>query len=151
EGASSGETPENVTEEKDPTYSVGDDVEINADHKEGMDGAEATIEGAYDTTAYEVTYERSDGGETGKNHKWIKHEEIRDGEEQHYEKGDEVVLQDDHRAGMKGATATIDESEDRTVYMLSYKDTETGEEVPNHKWVVEDELSSPEENVMKLL
>src|SRR5699024_4805778 len=144
ERASDGETTENLTEEKDPTYSVGDEVEINADHMEGMDGAEATIEGAYDTTAYEVTYETNDGGETVKNHKWVIHEEIKDAEEQPYEKGDEVVLEADHMEGMKGATAKIDDSEDTTVYMLSYKDTETGEEVPNHKWVVEDELSSPE-------
>src|SRR5699024_6600370 len=83
-----------------------------------MDAAQATNEGPYDTTAYEVTYEPNDGGETVKNHKWVIHEEIKDAEEQPYEKGDEVVLEADHMEGMKGATATIDDSEDTTVYML---------------------------------
>src|SRR5699024_2186156 len=92
EGASSGEVPDDLAEAKDPPYSVGSKAEINADHMKGMDGAEATIEGAYDTTAYEVTYTPNDGGETVKNHKWVIHEEIKDAEEQLYEKGDEVVL-----------------------------------------------------------
>jgi len=72
------------------------------------------------------------------------HEEMKDAKKQPYEKGDEVVLESDHMKDMKGAKATIDDSEDTTVYMVTYKDTETGEEVENHKWVVEDELSPAE-------
>ena len=144
EGASSGEVPEDLAEAKDPTYSVGSKAEINADHMKGMEGAVATIEGAYDTTAYEVTYTPTNGGKTVKNHKWVIHEEMKDAKKQPYEKGDEVVLESDHMKDMKGAKATIDDSEDTTVYMVTYKDTETGEEVENHKWVVEDELSPAE-------
>src|SRR5699024_3343633 len=128
----------------DPTYPIDSEAEINADHMKGMNGAVATIEGAYDTIAYEVTYTPKDGGEKVENHKWVMHEEIKDPKEEPYEQGDEVVLEADHMDGMKGATATIDNAEDTTVYMVSYEDTETGEEVQNHKWVVEEELSAVE-------
>src|SRR5699024_11673469 len=56
------------------------------------------IEGAYDTTAYVVTYEPTDGGEKVENHKWVVHEEIENEEGQPYEQGDEVVLEADHRS-----------------------------------------------------
>src|SRR5699024_135143 len=96
---------------------------------------------AYDTTAYFVTYEATDGGEKVVNHKWAVNEEIENEEGQPYEQGDEVVLEADHIEGMEGATAKIDSAEDTTVYMVSYEDTDTREEVKNHKWVTEDELS----------
>src|SRR5699024_4804052 len=106
-----------------------------------MKGAIGNTEGAYDTTAYVVTYEPTDGGEKVENHKWVVHEEIENEEGQPYEQGDEVVLAADHTEGVEGATAKIDPAEDTTVYIVSYEDTDTGEEVKNHKWVTEDELS----------
>ncbi|HLR52671.1 MAG TPA: YdhK family protein [Candidatus Avamphibacillus sp.] len=139
--SSSGEIPDDLADAENPTYPVESKAKIKADHMKGMDGAIATIEGAYDTIAYEVTYTPNDGGEKVENHKWVIHEEMKDAEEQAYEQGDEVILEADHMEGMKGATATIDDSEDTTVYMVSYKDTETNEEIQNHKWVVEDELT----------
>jgi len=142
--SSSGEIPDDLANADDPTYPIDSEAEINADHMKGMNGAVATIEGAYDTIAYEVTYTPKDGGEKVENHKRVIHEEIKDTKEEPYEQGDEVVLEADHMDGMKGATATIDNAEDTTVYMVSYEDTETGEEVQNHKWVVEEELSAVE-------
>jgi hypothetical protein len=44
--------------------------------------------------------------------------------------------------GMKGATAEIDSAEETTVYMVDYTPTNGGEEVKNHKWVTESELTS---------
>src|SRR5699024_11743439 len=88
-----------------------------------------------DTTVYIVTYTPTTGGEKVEDHKWVIHEEIENAEEETYEPGDEVVLEADHMEGMEGATATIDSAEDTTVYMVSYTDTETGEEVEYHKWV----------------
>ncbi len=43
--------------------------------------------------------------------------------------------------GMKGATATIDSAEKTTVYMVDFVPTTGGEEIKNHKWVTESELS----------
>lgn len=139
--SSSGEVPEDLADAENPTYPVGSEAVINANHMKGMDGAVATIEGAYDTTVYTITYTPTTGGEKVEDHKWVIHEEIENAEEQPYEQGDEVVLNADHMEGMQGATATIDSAEDTTVYMVSYQDTETGEEVTNHKWVTEEELS----------
>lgn len=44
--------------------------------------------------------------------------------------------------GMNGTTATIDFAEETTVYMVDFT-LESGEDVTNHKWVTEEELSSP--------
>lgn len=46
-----------------------------------------------------------------------------------------------HMKGMEGAKGTIDAAEDTTVYMIDYMPTNDGEEVKNHKWVTESELS----------
>ncbi|MBP2075930.1 cytoskeletal protein RodZ [Oceanobacillus polygoni] len=142
--SSSGEVPEDLANAEDPTYPVGSEAVISADHMKGMDGAVATIEGAYDTTVYAVTYTPTTGGEEVENHKWVIHEEIENPEEQPYEHRDEVVLNADHMEGMKGASAIIDSAEDNNVYMVSYTDSETGEKVENHKWVTENELSPVE-------
>ncbi|MEN1968558.1 YdhK family protein [Lentibacillus sp. N15] len=140
--SSSDEVPEDLADAKDPTYPVGSEAVIDANHMKGMDGAVATIEGVYNTTVYEVTYTPTNGGEKVENHKWVIHEEIEDAKKQPYKQSDEVVLEADHMEGMKGATATIDAAKDTTVYMVSYTDTKTEEKIKNHKWVTEDELSS---------
>ncbi|MCA1024995.1 YdhK family protein [Oceanobacillus kimchii] len=142
--SSSGEVPEDIANAEDPTYTEGSEAVIQANHMGGMDEAVATIDGSYDTTVYTVTYTPTTGGETVEDHKWVIHEEIENAEEQPYELEDEIVLEADHMEGMKGATATIDSAEDTTVYMVSYTDTETGEEVENHKWVTENELTPVE-------
>jgi len=51
-----------LQEAENPTFEVGSQAIIETDHMEGMKGAEATIVGAYDTTAYAVTYTPTDGG-----------------------------------------------------------------------------------------
>lgn len=142
--SSSGEVPEGLANAENPTYPVDSEVTINADHMGGMDGATATITGAFDTTVYMVTYTPTTGGEPVENHKWVIHEELEDAGEESFKAGDEVVLNADHMDGMNGAVATIDSAEQTTVYMVSYKDTETGEEVTHHKWVTESELSPAE-------
>lgn len=42
----------------------------------GMNGSEATIYGAFDTTIYTVTYIPTTVGEPVEDHKWVIHEEI---------------------------------------------------------------------------
>lgn len=142
--SSSGEVPEGLQESKNPTYSVGSKVTINADHMEGMKGAEATVSGAYDTTAYVISYTPTNGGDEVTNHKWVIQEEIEEASSEPLEPGTEVTLNADHMEGMDGAKATIESAEQTTVYMLNYTPTTGGEEVKNHKWVTEEELSSAE-------
>ncbi|PSL40990.1 uncharacterized protein DUF1541 [Planomicrobium soli] len=137
----SAEVPDGLEEAKDPAFKVEDTAILNADHMEGMDGAEATIVGAYDTVAYSVTYTPTTGGEPVKNHKWIIHEELKDPGNKLLEKGDTATLAADHMEGMNGAEATIDSSEKTTVYMVDFTPTSGGEKVTNHKWLTEDELS----------
>ncbi len=139
--SSSGKVPEGLANAEDPTYPVGSKAVIQANHMGGMDGAIATIHGAYDTTVYIVTYTPTSGEEKVEDHKWVIHEEIENAKEQPNEQGEEVVLEADHMEGMEGATATIDSAKSTTVYMISYTDTETGEKVENHKWVTENELT----------
>lgn len=54
--------PAGIQEATDPAYAVGDAVILEADHIPGMDGIEATIPGAFDTTTYSVSYTPPDGG-----------------------------------------------------------------------------------------
>lgn len=140
----SGEIPEGLEEETNPTYPVDSEAVILASHMPGMEGVTGTIVGAFDTVAYEVTYDDTETGESIENHKWVVHEEIEDATDVPYQDGDEVILEAYHMPGMEGATATIDSSEDTTVYMVTYTDSETGDTVENHKWVTEDELEPAE-------
>ena len=142
--SSSGEVPVGLAKAKNPTYPVGSEATINADHMGGMNGATATITGTFDTTVYTVSYTPTTDGEPVENHKWVIHEELEDAGEEPFNSGDAVILNADHMEGMDGANATIDSGEQTTVYMVSYTDTETGEEVTHHKWVTEDELSPVE-------
>lgn len=71
--SSSGEIPKGLKEAKNPTYKVGSEVIIKSDHMEGMNGAEATVVGAYDTTVYTVSYTPTTGGKKVTNHKWVIH------------------------------------------------------------------------------
>ncbi|MFC0274815.1 YdhK family protein [Metabacillus herbersteinensis] len=140
--SSSGEVPAGLKEAENPTYEVGSQAILETDHMEGMKGAEATIVGAYDTTAYAVSYTPTTGGERVENHKWVIQEEIEDAGEETLKPGAEVTLNASHMTGMDGATAEIDSAEQTTVYMIDYTPTTGGEKVTNHKWVTESELSA---------
>lgn len=139
--SSSGEVPEDLQEAENPTFPVGSEVMMHADHMPGMDGVEATVSGAFDTTAYSVTYTPTDGGEPVEDHKWVVHEELENPGEAPLEPGTEVTLNADHMPGMDGTTATIDSAVETTVYMVDFVPTDSDEVVKNHKWVTEDELS----------
>lgn len=135
-----GHIPEGLKESTNPKYPTGSSAVIQADHMEGMNGAEATIVGAFDTTVYTVSYTPINGGDPISNHKWVIHEELEGGGNEPLKPGDTVKINADHMEGMNGATATIDSAEKTTVYMVDYTST-TGEKVTNHKWVTESELS----------
>jgi hypothetical protein len=53
--STSGQFPKGLREAKNPTFKVGSQAFIKADHMPGMKGAKAIV-GAYDTTAYAVSY-----------------------------------------------------------------------------------------------
>ncbi|WP_026564845.1 YdhK family protein [Bacillus sp. UNC41MFS5] len=142
EHSGSGEVPEGLKETENSTYKLGGQATIKANHMEGMNGAEATIVGAYDTIAYAVTYTPTTGGEPVNNHKWVIQEEIKDAGNKALGPGTKVTLEADHMDGMKGATGTIDSAEKTTVYVVDYIPTNGGEKVTNHQWVTESELSS---------
>lgn len=139
EMSSDGVVPEDLTEAENPTYPVGSNAIIRTDHMMGMDGAEATITGAYNTTVYTVSY-TPENGEPVEDHKWVVHEELENPGEEPLNPGDEVVLLASHMEGMEGSTATIDSAEETTVYMVDFVTTDTNEQVSNHKWVTEAEL-----------
>ena len=136
--ADGGPPPAGIDEAEDPTYPVGAEVILTADHMPGMDGAEATISGAFDTTAYSVSYTPTDGGEPITDHRWVVHEELVDPGQAPLPDGTEVVLDAEHMTGMQGAEATIDYSTQETVYMVDL--TVDGMDMTNHKWVTESEI-----------
>lgn len=133
-----GPVPAGMTKATDPKFPVGSTVTMTADHMPGMDGARATVVGAYRTYTYEVDYTPTTGGAPVKDHKWVVQQEIRDAGTQRLADGTKVVLTADHMPGMKGAAATIDSSTDQTVYVVDYE--ADGMTMKNHKWVVESEL-----------
>lgn len=133
-----GPAPAGVEKATSPKYPVGTEVKLTADHMEGMDGAKATIVGAYDTYTYAVNFTPDTGGEPVKDHKWVVQEEIKDAGDQRLADGIEVTLEAEHMEGMQGAKATIASSTDQTVYMVDYETN--GMTMTNHKWVVESEI-----------
>jgi hypothetical protein len=137
----SGELPEGIKEEANPTYKVGSKAVITEDHMPGMDGAEATIVGAYDTVVYSLSYDPTNGGPRVENHKWVIHEELKNPGDQPLKPGDEATINAEHMEGMKGAKAVIDTAEKMTVYMVDFIPTDGSEKVTNHQWVTESELS----------
>lgn len=133
-----GPAPEGIETAASPTYPVGTEVTLTADHMEGMDGANATIAGAYDTYTYAVDFTPSTGGEPVKDHKWVVQQEIEDAGDERLADGTEVTLEAEHMEGMKGAEATLASSTEETVYMVDYESD--GMTMTNHKWVVESEI-----------
>ena len=133
-----GPAPAGIEEATSPKYPVGTQVTLTADHMEGMDGAKATIVGAFDTYTYAVNFTPTTGGAPVKDHKWVVQQEIKDAGTKRLPDGTEVTLEAEHMEGMKGAKATIAFSTDQTVYMVDYE--AGGMKMTNHKWVVESEI-----------
>lgn len=136
----SGEVPEGLQAAENPTYEVGSQVIVEADHMAGMQGVEATVSGAFDTTVYSISYTPTDGSEPVEDHKWVVHEELENPGEEPLQPGTEVTVNADHMDGMDGASVAIDSAVETTVYMIDYT-ASTGKEVTNHMWVTESELS----------
>ncbi|MGI6879425.1 DUF1541 domain-containing protein [Microbacterium sp. gxy059] len=136
--ADGGPAPEGIAALADPTHPIGSTVILSADHMPGMDGAEATISGAFATTAYAVSYTPTTGGDPVSDHRWVVHEELEDPSPAPLADGEAVVLAADHMTGMRGAAATIDSSTQETVYMVDIDAHDMT--MTRHKWVVESEI-----------
>src|SRR5699024_6474623 len=113
-----GPAPSGIEKAASPKYPVGTEVTLTADHMESMDGANATIVGAFDTYTYAVNFTPTTGGDPIKDHKWVVQEELKDAGDQRLADGTEATLEAEHMEGMKGAQATIASSTDETVYMV---------------------------------
>lgn len=135
-----GPAPAGIAEASDPTYPVGTEVVLAADHMSGMDGATATIVGAYQTYTYSVNYTPTDGSDPVTDHKWVVQEELADVGSERLADGTPVTIEAEHMAGMKGAEGTIESSTDETVYMVDF--TAGGMTMKNHKWVTESEIKA---------
>lgn len=133
-----GPPPEGIEAASAPLYPVGTTVILTADHMPAMAGSQATVSGAFDTTAYSVSYTPTTGGDPVTDHKWVVHEELDNPGDAPLADGTEVVVNADHMAGMEGAAATIDSSTDETVYMVDLD--MNGMPMTHHKWVVESEI-----------
>lgn len=94
----SGELPKGLKPAKSALYEVGEMVTIQHGNMAGMEGAIAKVVGAFDTTAYEVTYQPTNGGEVVDNHRWVIQEEITEAKDQvePLEIGSEVTLEAKH-------------------------------------------------------
>jgi Protein of unknown function (DUF1541) len=136
--AHGGPPPKGIVEATDPTYPVGTTVILAADHMPGMDGAEATVSGAFRTTTYSVSYTPTTGGDRVIDHKWVVHEELENPGAAPLADGATVILRADHMPGMDEAEATIVSSTDETAYMVDLD--MNGMRMTNHKWVVESEI-----------
>lgn len=133
-----GTPPAGIQEAANPTYPVGSEVILSADHMPGMDGATATISGAFDTTTYSVSYTPTNGDAPVTDHRWVVHEELVDPGEAPLADGAKAVMTAEHMPGMKDAEATIDYSTQETVYMVDIDNDEMT--MKNHKWVTESEI-----------
>lgn len=133
-----GPAPAGMKAATNATYKVGTKVALTADHMAGMNGAPATVTGAFTTTTYAVNYEPTTGGAMVKDHKWVVQEELQGAGNTRLPDGASVTITADHMPGMKGAKGTIASSTTQTVYMVDY--TAHGMTMKNHKWVIESEM-----------
>ncbi|RIW38360.1 DUF1541 domain-containing protein [Bacillus salacetis] len=140
-----GDIPEGMQEAEDPKYKTGSKVIIEKDHMSGMKGAEATIVGAYETTVYRVSYDPVTGGDRVEEHEWVVHEELKEADQEPFKPGSGVTIEAAHMEGMKGADATVDTAEEKTVYVIDYTPTDGSKPVKNHLWMSEEELHSSEQ------
>lgn len=138
--ADGGPAPAGIAEATDPTYPVGTEVVLAADHMSGMDGATATVVGAYQTYTYSVNYTPTDGSDPVTDHKWVVQEELADAGSKRLADGTPVTIEAEHMTGMKGAEGNVESSTDETVYMVDF--TAAGMTMKNHKWVTESEIKA---------
>lgn len=144
-GHAEDQLPEGLKEAENPKFPVGSTAVVNASHTDGMEGAMATIKGAYETTVYSVSYTPTNGDPFEENHKWFVEGEISAMDDEEIGVGSDVIINVNHQDGMLGAEGAVDTVEDTTVYVVDYTNS-LGETVTNHLWLKESELQTEEES-----
>lgn len=66
---------EEIKDAGEEPFKPGEEVTLNTEHMEGMDGAKAEIDSADETTVYMVDFKTTDG-EKVTNHKWVTEGEL---------------------------------------------------------------------------
>lgn len=136
-----GELPKGIKEAENPKYPVGTKVIIHAAHDDGeMEGQEGVVVGAYDTVAYSVTYQPTNGDQEQVGYKWLVQEELKGMADAPLKVDSKVIIEANHEAGMTGAEGVIETAHDTTVYMVDYT-AKDGRKVKNYQWFIESELS----------
>ncbi|RHW40101.1 DUF1541 domain-containing protein [Lysinibacillus yapensis] len=131
--------PEGLKESENPKYPVGSTAVVNASHREGMEGAVATVKAAYDTTVYSVSYQPTNGEPFEENHKWFVAEELTGVDKGTLAQGSEVIINANRLEGMLGAEGAVDTVENTTVYVVDYTNS-LGETITDYLWLKESEL-----------
>ena len=103
-------------------------------------------------TAQDTNDMAEDDASNESSHKEMEHDEsgevpegLKEAENPVYPVGSQVVIENDHMPGMEGASGTVVGVFDTIAYEVTYPDTETGEIVANHKWVVHEELENAQD------
>lgn len=135
-----GELPKGIKEAKNPKFPVGTKVVIRAAHNGDMEGQEGVVVGAFDTTAYSVTYNPTTDTQQEVNYKWLVKEEVKGFNDEPLKENSEVIIYANRELGMTGAEGVIETVRDTTVYMVDYK-TKDNREIKNYQWFIESELA----------
>ncbi|PGS46416.1 YdhK family protein [Bacillus sp. AFS041924] len=67
-----------------------------------------------------------------------------------YKIGSKATITEGHMEGMKGAEATIVGAYDTIAYAVTYTPTTGGKKVPNHKWVIREEIKEADNKQFEL-
>lgn len=66
-----------------------------------------------------------------------------------FEVGSKVTIKADHMKGMDGAEGMVTGAYDTIAYVVDYKPTDGGEEVKDHKWVIQEEIKDAGDEELK--
>ncbi|MFD2307059.1 DUF1541 domain-containing protein [Enterococcus termitis] len=125
-----------------PKFQIDEQVTVTTGYSPGTQAMTGKIAGSYDTRAYTVTYQPTNGQPLVVNYKWIIQEEIVDSPKEKLTNGKMVLLNADHQIGMEGAKAVIESSISTTVYKIEYP--ELANETGTHQvWMIEEDLMQP--------
>ncbi|UDM31896.1 DUF1541 domain-containing protein [Lentilactobacillus laojiaonis] len=130
-----------------PNFKKGDSVTLLVDHVMAhmvmkMKGAPATIVAGYNTRAYAVDFYTTNDHTLVKDHKWIIQREIK-GETDDSPAlsiGSKITIEANHMPGMRGAEATIVDSQEGNIYIVDVPAYEGQKPMMNHRWFMQDEM-----------
>ncbi|MEW4288576.1 YdhK family protein [Rossellomorea marisflavi] len=66
-----------------------------------------------------------------------------------FETGSKVTIKADHMKGMDGAEGMVTGAYDTIAYVVDYKPADGGEEVKDHKWVIQEEIKDAGDEELK--